>query len=364
MSVVVGSSRVSASVVLSLSEPDSTAVSLPLVGESPSCSSGVAPPQPGAPPSSTSARARRSAEAMLTRQHRLLQAISRAQAVFIASAKPEAAFDALLDELMELTRSSFGMVGHVQHTPGGSPTLHLHAMTDIRRDEATRMQTVRRLQQARVFDSTTPLVGQVLAHEQPVILEDASTDASCQPLPEGLPPLGACMALPIHAAQELVAVVVLANSHSGYGSADIQFLQPLLSTVGQLEMARRAEEDRRQVDAQLVRTSALLGEKTNALEATLASVSQGIVKVDADGKIRVFNQRYLELLELPREFMATEPTHEDIVRFQTERGDFDQGFELIEADGGPVDDVLPAQQADPHGVGDLRLQVQGLHVVR
>ena len=46
---------------------------------------------------STSARARRSAEAMLTRQHRLLQAISRAQAVFIASAKPEAAFDALLD---------------------------------------------------------------------------------------------------------------------------------------------------------------------------------------------------------------------------------------------------------------------------
>lgn len=32
---------------------------------------------------STSARARRSAEAMLTRQHRLLQAISRAQAVFI-----------------------------------------------------------------------------------------------------------------------------------------------------------------------------------------------------------------------------------------------------------------------------------------
>ncbi len=145
--------------------------------------------------------------------------------------------------------------------PVAPPTLHLHAMTDIRRDEATRMQTVRRLQEARVFDSTTPLVGQVLANEQPVILEDASTDASCQPLPPGLPPLGACMALPIHAAQELVAVVVLANSHSGYASADIQFLQPLLSTVGQLEMARRAEEDRRQVDAQLARTSALLGEK-------------------------------------------------------------------------------------------------------
>ena len=82
----------------------------------------------------------------------MLQAISRAQAVFIASARPQAAFDALLEELMELTRSSFGMVGHVQQSPGRAPALHVHAMTDIRWDEATRMQTVRRSQDAMVFD--------------------------------------------------------------------------------------------------------------------------------------------------------------------------------------------------------------------
>ena len=52
------------------------------------------------------------------------------------------------------------------------------------------------------------------------------------------------------------------NSHSGYGSADIQFLQPLLSTVGQLEMVRRAE-DRRWTPSGCA-PPALLGEKTNA----------------------------------------------------------------------------------------------------
>ena len=110
----------------------------------------------------------------------------------------------------------------------------------------------------------------------------------------------------------------------------MQFLQPLLNTVGQLEMARRAELARSAVEAQLERTSALLAEKTRALEGTLASVSQGITNVDVEGRIRVYNRRYLELLDLPESLLATQPRVEDVVRFQAERGDFGEGFELIE----------------------------------
>ncbi|BEU98389.1 EAL domain-containing protein [Acidovorax sp. DW039] len=280
---------------------------------------------------STSARARRTAEAMLARQHRLLQAISRAQAVFISNDQPQAAFETLLEELMELTRSSFGLVGHVQRTPAEPPALLVHALTDIRWDEMTRMRTVRRSHGALELCDPLSLVGAALASEQAVIVNDASTDPRCQRWPAGLPALQSCLCLPIHAAQEMVALVLLANCPNGYALADIQFPQPLLSTIGQLEMARRAQEERRNLDAELMRTSALLCEKSDALQATLASVAQGIVKVDADGRIRVYNQRYLELLELPEEFLSREPSHEDIVRYQTERGDFGMGFELIEA---------------------------------
>ena len=58
------------------------------------------------------------------------------------------------------------------------------------------------------------------------------------------------------------------------------------------------ERARRQVEAELDRTSALLAEKTQELEMTLASVAQGVIKVDAQGHVRVFNQRVLELLAL------------------------------------------------------------------
>lgn len=83
-------------------------------------------------------------------------------------------------------------------------------------------------------------------------------------------------------------MVGLANRPGGYSQADVQFLQPLLNTAGHLELARRAELARSEVESQLARTSALLAEKTRALEGTLASVSQGITSVDATGQIQQF----------------------------------------------------------------------------
>ncbi|MFT4243748.1 MAG: EAL domain-containing protein [Acidovorax sp.] len=280
---------------------------------------------------STTVRARRAAEAMLARQHRLLQAISRAQAMFIASTGPGAAFEALLDELMALTHSAFGLVGEVQRAPDGRPSLRVHAMNDIGWDGAARALHAQQTAQGLVFDDMGSLVSAALVSGEPVIDNDAGRHAGAgTPTPPGLPLLRTYLGLPVHAAGELVAMIGLANREEGYAPADVQFLQPLLSTVGQLEMARRAELARSAVEAELARTSSLLAEKTRALEGTLASVSQGISNVDAEGRIRVYNRRYLELLDLPESLLATQPHVEEVVRLQTERGDFGPGLQLID----------------------------------
>ena len=280
---------------------------------------------------STGALARQNAEALLARQHSLLQAISQAQATFIAGTSPRAVFDTVLQALMELTDSAFGMVGQVQRTPEGLPFLRVHAMTDISWDDDSRALYARHAQEGMVFDRPHTLVGAALATGEPVISNNPDSDPRSAGVPPGHPPLHAYLGLPIHAAGEFVAMVGLANRPGGYSEADVQFLQPLLNTVGQLELARRAELARSGVESELARTSALLAEKTRALEATLASVSQGITNVDAEGRIRVYNKRYLELLDLPEALLARQPSVEEVVRFQTERGDFGPDYELIEA---------------------------------
>ena len=90
----------------------------------------------------------------------------------------------------------------------------------------------------------------------------------------------------------------------------------------------------RMVDARIWQESlTLLQEQRATLQATLASMSQGIFKTAPDGRITVYNQRVLELLNLPESLMATRPTLADLTRVQAERGDFGEGYSLVDQRG-------------------------------
>ncbi|CAN7565695.1 putative bifunctional diguanylate cyclase/phosphodiesterase [Acidovorax sp. LjRoot194] len=90
----------------------------------------------------------------------------------------------------------------------------------------------------------------------------------------------------------------------------------------------------RMVDARIWQDAlALLQEQRSALQATLGSMSQGIFKTGPDGRITVYNQRVLELLNLPESLMAARPTMAELTRVQAERGDFGEGYSLVDRRG-------------------------------
>jgi diguanylate cyclase (GGDEF)-like protein/PAS domain S-box-containing protein len=74
-----------------------------------------------------------------------------------------------------------------------------------------------------------------------------------------------------------------------------------------------------------------LQENTNLLQATLTSISQGIIVFDANLRVRRFNPRACELLEVPSAFLATHPTLQELGAFQRERGDFGDGGVLVQS---------------------------------
>lgn len=74
-----------------------------------------------------------------------------------------------------------------------------------------------------------------------------------------------------------------------------------------------------------------LSEKSEALQITLDSMSQGITAIDGNGTLAFWNRRYQELLELPDEVLQGKPKLDEIVRFQTARGDFGPNFEYVDA---------------------------------
>ena len=91
--------------------------------------------------------------------------------------------------------------------------------------------------------------------------------------------------------------------------------------------------ERKRAEQQLRATSDQLAQKTQALQDTLDTISQGIVSLDAAGHTRVFNRRAQELLDLPDELLGPDATYDDIVRFQVARGDLAADASFIDADG-------------------------------
>ena len=91
--------------------------------------------------------------------------------------------------------------------------------------------------------------------------------------------------------------------------------------------------ERKNAERELQATSDQLAQKTQALQDTLDTISQGIVSIDAAGRTRIFNRRATELLGLPGDMLGPHTTYDEVVRYQIARGDLAEDASFIDAEG-------------------------------
>jgi diguanylate cyclase (GGDEF)-like protein/PAS domain S-box-containing protein len=75
-----------------------------------------------------------------------------------------------------------------------------------------------------------------------------------------------------------------------------------------------------------------LVEQDHLIQGVLASISQGVVVVGADGRIGAFNDRVCELLDVPASTLQSHPTLHEMVQYQFQRGDFGKDLERTTPD--------------------------------
>jgi len=173
----------------------------------------------------------------------LIDAILRAQTGFDAGADPRGVFETVLGDLLQLTASEYGFIGEVL-VHDGVPSLRTHAITNIAWNDETRAFYANHAPEGLIFTNLNTLFGRVMTTGQPVIANDPAHDPRRGGLPPGHPPMTAFLGLPIHCQGQLLAMVGIANRAEGYTAEWIEFLQPLLMTIGQLLLFRRANLNR------------------------------------------------------------------------------------------------------------------------
>ena len=89
--------------------------------------------------------------------------------------------------------------------------------------------------------------------------------------------------------------------------------------------------ERKQTEIALLESNQQLLEKSELLQTTLTSISQGILVTDAEQRIKQFNPRVCELLMVSEGWLASRPTLPEVNAYLVQRGDFGVDAHLVEA---------------------------------
>ena len=221
-----------------------------------------------------------------SRVNALLEAIAEVQNSFLVGRPNNEVFGAVLDHFLELTDSAFGFIGEVYYDEPGVPHLVTHAITDLAWNEETRRiyedMTARG---GMVFRNLGTLFGTVMVTSEVVVANEPRTDPRRGGLPHGHPPLNAFLGLPVLKGGTLLGMVGVANRPGGYDNALVEFLEPFVSTCAGLFEARRAQQQRREVQVELERTLDELRRRRDELARFLDMLSVGTAVVDSSGML-------------------------------------------------------------------------------
>jgi PAS domain S-box-containing protein len=71
-----------------------------------------------------------------------------------------------------------------------------------------------------------------------------------------------------------------------------------------------------------------IGREQTLLRATLENMAQGVAMYDADHRLVTRNERFVQYLDMPQEFLGTDKTFSDYIRYLGKRGEFGEGADL------------------------------------
>lgn len=251
--------------------------------------------------------------------------ISKAQSNFINESDRRKAFDELLSDVLELTQSEYGFITEVMHDGQGEPYLKTYAITNIAWNDETSTFYQNHAPKGMEFHNLKTLFGEAITTNQPVIANDPYHDPRRGGLPPSHPALNSFLGIPIHHGEQLVAMIGVANREQGYDESLVNWLSPLLLTIGQLihalKLQRQQECDRKEIEL----LSKVASQTTNAVVITDLA---GRIEWVNDGFERITGYRFVEVIGCsPGKLLQGEETDQRVVSTIRDAITRRQGFE-------------------------------------
>ncbi|MFQ5450865.1 MAG: ATP-binding protein [Nitrospinaceae bacterium] len=227
-------------------------------------------------------------------------------------------FKNILDSLLSITQSRFGIIGEVLKDPEGK--VHIENRAGSIRDDGP-------MESAGVFQESAPiypeieiysmshLLNEVLNTGKPLLIQYGAEDTRGARLVTGHPPLESFLGLPLYHEGKILAVVGIANRPEGYDDALLEYLNPFFSAAAYgIQLFRTGQEREKMQEA--CREG---DEKLKQLRDELQKMELALE--EKDGQIRQIQQERLKGEE------ALQAWEERLNRIQEELGWATRDFE-------------------------------------
>ncbi len=184
----------------------------------------------------------------LEQKNKLLEAIIKIQSMAFKKADTTEIYTVILNEIITITESEYGFIGKLLYTPQGNPYIEMVAISDVYRNEDTKMYKQSITSGSGFYDLNT-LCDEILK-KRPIFFNDPSQDPRGSLVPEGHHRPNSFLGLPLIHAEGIIGCIGLANRPMGYSEELVEYLQPLISSCAtvinalEIELERRSMENR------------------------------------------------------------------------------------------------------------------------
>lgn len=228
---------------------------------------------------------RKKTEKALLQNNLLLASISRVQSRYLVQHSESKTYDRLLEDLVFITDSEYGIIGEVLHTDEGRPYLKTYAATATAWNAEIGSAFGETVPREMEFFRPDTLLGHAFKHRSPAIANDPAGDPRGSGLPRGHPELNAFLGLPFMLGDEVVGMAGIANRPGGYDSKLVDFLEPLRRTCARLIQAHRNDRRQKEVEDALKKS-------TQQQTAILNSIPDIAWLKDQDSRLIAVNEAF------------------------------------------------------------------------